>query len=205
MDQCDGSPQAQSSRLPRLLTPHPRNPSLIAADYTDGSCQRLIYEAGYDAARYLFKCDAIDCCYEEEEDGPLEYQIPNVHNDPLCKVDNLGKENITLFDGTSHEADRWAWKFTLQHWTAHTEEKPWGTALLRWTTSVGSYGTFTNEYSNYTAVPDSQAAAFRASFAAPAHCPISCNALHAEGKLSDRSLRFLRADRGAKHRPTARA
>ena len=56
--------------------PTPDNPSAKWTNYTDGSCQRLIWVGNnYDEARYLFKCDAIDCCYEEQSGNHVEYQV----------------------------------------------------------------------------------------------------------------------------------
>merc|ERR1712216_388414 len=62
------------------------NPNAKWTNYTDGSCQRLIYQTNnYDTARYLLGCDALDCC-TEDGDGPIEYQIPNVHPVLLAPV-----------------------------------------------------------------------------------------------------------------------
>ena len=48
-----------------VYKPTPDNPSAKWTNYTDGSCQRLIYEGNNaDAHRYLLGCDAVDCCIE---------------------------------------------------------------------------------------------------------------------------------------------
>merc|ERR1712046_232755 len=89
------------------------NPSAKWTNLTDGSCSRLIYATGPGPVRdrrYLFKCDAVNCCYEEDKnDGPVEYQIPN--SKASTPVVSLGKQTITLFDGSTVVADTWQWNF----------------------------------------------------------------------------------------------
>lgn len=53
-----------------------------------------------------------------------------------------------------------------------------------------------NEYVNYTAVPDSERKSWAANFQVPAICKgniVKCDGLHKQGKLSDKSIRFLRS------------
>ena len=46
---------------------------------TDPDCRRLIWVPDEpQAARYLLKCDAVDCCKEDQEGDQIEFQIPNV-------------------------------------------------------------------------------------------------------------------------------
>merc|ERR1711871_531306 len=48
--------------------PTPSNPSAKWTNFTDGSCQRLIYVGNnYNEARYLLGCDAVTCCTEQQE------------------------------------------------------------------------------------------------------------------------------------------
>ena len=51
---------------------------------------------------------------------------------------------------------------------------------------------YTNEYANYTAIPDSQRAAFSSTFAVPPQCQGS-QVLRCDGAVSEKSLKFLRA------------
>ena len=54
--------------------PNATNPSAKWTNYTDGSCQRLIFDGPNDAARrYLLKCDAVDCCSEEQSGNRREH------------------------------------------------------------------------------------------------------------------------------------
>lgn len=173
------------------------NPSAKWTNYTDGSCQRLIH-AGYqyNQKRYLLGCDAVDCCVEDGE-SPIEYQIPNVHPAFLAPVTAAGKEKITLFDGSTVEADHWTWKFMIANYSAYTTTADDGSAILhRWVVGASGQG-FPNEYVNFKAVPADQEAAFSATFQVPAICSgaMSCDGLHKKGKLSDKSIRFLRQER----------
>uniref|UniRef100_A0A7S0KYT9 Uncharacterized protein n=1 Tax=Coccolithus braarudii TaxID=221442 RepID=A0A7S0KYT9_9EUKA len=174
--------------------PTAANPSAKWTNFTDGSCQRLIYQtSGYDTTRYLYKCDSVSCCHEDDTSGPIEYQIPNVHPTALAPVHSLGKRTITLFDGQDYEADAWTWKFTAQNFTAFTQETDSGTVLLRWHTAVFGQS-FDNDYVNYKAVAEADLPAFLASFHPPSDCRVSCNDLHKKGQLSDSRIAFLRAE-----------
>ena len=47
--------------------PTAEHPSAKWTNFTDGSCQRLIFDGPNPAAmRYLLKCDAVDCCTEDQ-------------------------------------------------------------------------------------------------------------------------------------------
>ena len=139
----------------------------------------------------LLSCtgDAVDCCTEEQSGNHVEYQIPNVHPAALTHVTEAGNETITLFNGSSILAEAYQWKFSLAKYTAHTV----GSELLRWTVHIEG-SNITNDYVNYTAIPDADRAAFQATFAVPPQCQgphvYSCN-----GQVSEKSLRFLRAGR----------
>jgi len=174
------------------------NPSAKWTNFTDGSCQRLIYASNnFDGARYLFGCDAVDCCYEEDSgDGPMEYQIPDVHPAAFAPVSSLGKEQITTFDGKTVTADVWSWKFGPENKTVWTTPAPGNSSqgvLVKWNVAVEGKN-FPNEYVNYTAVPASEAAAFIATFNPPSQqeCSMSCPDAFKAGKLSQKSLNFLR-------------
>ena len=102
-------------------------PSALWSNYT--VCKRLIYiTSNYDAKRYLLGCDAVDCCYENQEGNQVEFQIPNVHySNPSKKVEvTHQKKNITNF-GELIEADEWSWSWNEKHilsqdWKAYTIE-----------------------------------------------------------------------------------
>jgi len=173
------------------------NPSAKWTNFTDGSCMRLIYsdDKDYDHSRYLLKCDALDCCTEDSE-APLEYQIPNVHPAFLTHVISLGKRSLSLFDGSSVTADAWSWTFGPENITAFTTPNPSNSSLgvlHQWTAKLGD--AFVNQYVNYTAVPEADKEAFRANFYVPDVCKgaMKCGDAHRLGKLSEKSLRFLRA------------
>jgi len=182
------------------------NPSAKWTNYTDGSCQRLIYSAGNthpDTGRYLLGCEAVKCCFEDDDTSPIEYQIPNVHPASLAPVTNGGKETITTFAGSEFEetveADVWTWKFTMEHFKVHTTPDPENAdqALLhKWTVTIGE--PIPNEYRDYRAIPESEAEAFKATFQIPEVCRgniLSCNGAHTTGLLSEEKLQFLRSGR----------
>ena len=108
-------------------TPTVETPSALWSNYTD--CQRLIYvTSGNNAKRYLLGCDAVNCCYEEQDGNHVEFQIPNVHySNPSKKVDVYHQRvNITNF-GEEIEADEWSWEWNVkdilsQEWRAYTIE-----------------------------------------------------------------------------------
>lgn len=55
--------------------PTPDTPSAKWTNFTDGSCQRLIYYGNnYNEGRYLLGCEAVDCCTEEQDGNHIEYQ-----------------------------------------------------------------------------------------------------------------------------------
>jgi len=65
---------------------------------------------------------------------------------------------------------------------------------------------FPNDYIDYKAVPADQQAAFLATFAVPDICSDSagarsCDSLHKEGKLSDKSMKFLRSGKKSDRAP----
>merc|ERR1712217_924425 len=71
-----------------------------------------------------------------------------------------------------------------------------GLLLHLWEVGVQNQS-FPNEYVNYRAVPSQEEASFLSSFAVPGICSDSagarsCDSLHKEGKLSDKSIKFLR-------------
>jgi len=167
--------------------PTPANPSAKWTNFTDGSCQRLIFDGPeYAATRYLLGCDAVDCCTEEQSGNHVEYQIPNVHPALVAPVKAVGEETITLFNGSDIVANAFKWRWLLAEYTAYTS----GTELLRWNVNVQG-ANFTNDYVNFTAIPDAQRAAFQASFAVPKQCQGS-QVMKCDGAVSEKSLKFLR-------------
>jgi len=168
--------------------PTETNPSAKWTNFTDGSCQRLIFDGpNYAAMRYLLKCDAVDCCKEEQSGNHVEYQIPNIHPKWLAKVTELGKESITLFNGSSIVADAFRWKVFPLKYTAYTV----GSELVRWNVNVEG-DNITNDYANFTAIPEDEIAAFQSNFAVPPQCKAP-NIPRCDGLVSEKSLKFLRA------------
>ena len=54
------------------------NPSGKWTNFTDGSCKELIYVTDDMrlTARYLMKCDAVDCCHEEQDGNHVSRRAP---------------------------------------------------------------------------------------------------------------------------------
>jgi len=177
--------------------PTPENPSGKWTNFTDGSCQRLIFVPNdVDAARYLLGCESVACCTEEQSGNHLEYQIPNIHPAFLAPVKYGGNQKITIDHPEGQQetlsADVWSWKFGLGSYTAYTTGAGDKTILHKWV--VGAEGNnYTSTYLNYTVPTD--VAAFNAQFNVPAVCngAESCDGLHAKGKLSEKALKFLKA------------
>ena len=165
--------------------PTPDNPSAKWTNFTDGSCQRLIYDGdNANQARYLLGCDAVTCCTETQSGDHREYQIPNIHPKFLAPVKPLGKETITLaVDKSTVDADVWEWKFGIATYWAYTT----GPTLHRWVVQAASQN-FTNDYVNYTVPTD--VAAFKSQFRIPDVCS---SARSCDGQVSAKSLKFLRA------------
>jgi len=181
------------------------NPSAKWTNLTDGSCQRLIYARGTGPVRdrrYLFKCDAVNCCYEEDKnDGPIEYQIPNTKRS--TPVESLGKQTISLFDGSSVSADTWRWNFSIPlpkvgsiEYTAWTTPDPNNATLgvLHKWEPIAMGKAYPNEYVNWTAVPPSESEAFIRTFNPPSEeqCRMRCPHAVKLGLLSEKRLTFLR-------------
>lgn len=128
------------------------NPSGLWTNYTDGSCERLIFVPNNaQAKRYYLSCYALDCCTGDQSGNHVEFQIPNVYPPQLpgqpapapWPVTDLGKRNITTNQfRETWEADAWFWEFTAQTFTAYTvpcevsESCPTGVKLVRWSTRV---------------------------------------------------------------------
>merc|ERR1711871_282348 len=175
--------------------PTPANPSAKWTNFTDGSCQRLIYTPDIpDAARYLLGCDAVPCCTEAQEGNHMEYQIPNVHPAIFTTVKYSGKVEIhQILNGKTitTDTDVYSWSFGLGKWYAFvTKTNGTNVTLNRWV--VESEGkNFTNDYFNFEVPTD--VSAFKSQFAVPAICENapSCSSLFKQGKLSENSINFL--------------
>lgn len=181
-----------------IQKPTPANPSGKWTNFTDGSCQRLIYDGDLPtAARYLLGCDAVDCCIEEQSGNHIEYQIPNVHPAVLAPVSNKGKHTIQQYaqgKTTSVVCDAYQWKFGPETFTAYVTQEKNETQLHRWTVNLEGKN-FTNDYFNYEGVPESQKEAFQATFQVPAICkpnPLSCDGAYEKGLLSASHLAFAK-------------
>jgi len=166
--------------------PTDENPSAKWTNFTDGSCNRLIYKGRVESSgRFLLGCDAVDCCTEEQTGNHLEYQIPNIHPAFLAPVKNIGKKTITLFDKTSVDADVWSWKFGIANYSVYTN----GSNLARWAVSAAG-NTFVNDYAKFTVPTDVDA--FKATFQVPKVC-LGNQVPKCGNAVSAASLAFLRA------------
>ena len=147
-------------------------------------CQRLIYIPGpYTGKRYLLGCDAVDCCWEEQDGNQVEFQIPNIYYaDPSKKAEVTYKSaNITTnFDETYEMADAWSWCLErngecIESFTAYTTECEScvnGFQLLRWSTRVGKGPYVSIDFKNYQGLDPSstEGQAFEDTFAVPKEC-----------------------------------
>jgi len=179
------------------------NPAAKWTNFTDGSCQRLIYsdDEDYIHMRFLLGCDSVACCTEDNAGDPYEYQIPNVHPAILAPVSNSGKQSITLFDKSTVNADVWSWKFGPAEYFAFTTPVAGNASqaiLHQWTPTVGGQN-FTNQYVNFTGIPVAEQAMFARGFDGYALMEgicknaVKCDDAHKQGKLSAKHLRFARA------------
>jgi len=160
------------------------NPSTMWSNYT--GCQRLIWVGSNAVAyRYLLKCDAVNCCKEEQDGNQVEYQIPNTKNG---KVHYGGRKTITNF-GEQVEADEWTWKAALiEEYVAYTNpcaDCVNNVTLLQWGAKVLNT-TATIQFKNYRGVAEADAAAFKSTFAVPAECQgnvLTCDDARSQGLL----------------------
>ena len=181
--------------------PTPATPSGKWTNFTDGSCQRLIYDGdNYNEARYLLGCDALPCCTESQSGNHLEYQIPNVHPAFLAKVEYGGSVNLNQDQSgktVTTQCDVWSWSFAVSKFIAYTSKDKDSNATLlnRWVVSVEGKN-FTNDYFGYSPVAEADKEAFQATFKVPAQCAArntpTCGDAYKEGKLSAEHLRFAR-------------
>ncbi len=184
--------------------PTPANPSAKWTNFTDGSCQRLIFDPDLpDAARYLLGCDALDCCIESQGGNHIEYQIPNVHPAALAPVKHLGQETINQMEGskaTKVTCDVWKWSFGPETFFAFTSKSPKTneTVLNRWIANVEGMN-YTNDYFGYAAPTKNEIAAFDAQFNVPSVCnnAMSCGDAYGKSLISKQSLNFVRAGQEA--------
>lgn len=183
----------------------PDNPSAKWTNFTDGSCSRLIYADGGLSgthARFLIGCGQQEgeCCHEhvDDDDAPIEYQIPNVHPAAIAPVKSEGKLKFTDFNGDTFDVDVWSWRFTMAKYMVYTtpaEDPEIDTVNMhRWDVNIAGQS-FPNEYSNYQAVRPEDAEAHIARHKIPEVCKksSSCNEQHKAGLLSEEKLAFLRA------------
>ena len=138
-------------------SPTPENPSGIWSNYTD--CQRLIYIPSKNTAkRYLLGCDAVNCCWEDQDGNHVEFQIPNVqYSNPQKNVDvYYQRANVTNF-GERIEADEWSWSWTFgdklsQDWRAYTvvcDNCVGGIQLIQWQSRAMNSEWFPVQFKNY--------------------------------------------------------
>ena len=185
--------------------PTVKSPSAKWTNFTDGSCKELIYVTDDDllTARYLLKCDAVDCCHEEQDGNQDEYQIPNVHPAIFSPVSYEGTEQVEIDpdEGDPYfiKADVWHWSFVVEKYYALTvNESDGSTGLLRWMVDLEGQQ-FNNTYLNYTEPSVNETSAFDAQFQIPEVCQgniLPCDNAFKKGLLSEKSYkRFKRAAR----------
>ena len=159
-------------------TPSKDFPSALWSNYT--GCQRLIYiTSNYDSSRYLIGCDAVDCCYEEQDGNQVEFQIPNIqYSNPNKKVDVYHQTvNITNF-GKTFEADEWSWSLGdkgFQKWKAYTnycKKCVNNVVLLQWSSSAAGSEWFTIQFKNYRGydIDSKEGKEFSSTFVIPEVC-----------------------------------
>jgi len=182
-----------------VSVPSEDNPSSLWSNYT--GCQRLIRVWNLAVSdRYLLKCDALDCCVEDQSGQQVEFQIPNVYPSTLAPVTHVGRKNITNF-GEKVEADEWSWSYSLGAYKAYTNpcsDCVNNVTLVQWHVSTIAGVSAKIQFKNYRGVKEADAAAFKASFDVPPECKgnvLSCNQAHERGLLSTERLGLLRKDR----------
>ena len=85
-----------------VAEPTDANPSAMWSNYTDKGCERLIYVGtGNNKHRYLFGCDAIDCCNEPQSGNQVEFQITNVRSKKEPVVTHATEDVTTAFETLS--------------------------------------------------------------------------------------------------------
>ncbi len=161
-------------------TPSDDKPSAMWSNYT--GCQRLIYVPHTsNAKRYLLGCDAVNCCWEEQNGNQVQFQIPNVHySNPTKKVDVYWRNaNVTNF-GKTIEADEWSWSWTVkdklsQDWRAYTlpcEMCVNGIELIQWQSRAMGSEWFSVQFKNYHGIDPNtdEGERFKDSFSIPQIC-----------------------------------
>lgn len=166
------------------------NPSAKWTNFTDGSCQRLIHVPNMPGARrYLLGCDAVDCCTEAQSGNHKEYQIPDVHPAWIARVKSLGQQTITLFNGTTLQAQGYHWDdLGLVSTSAYVV----GNTLVRWNATAAAQP-FVNDYVDMVVptTPD-EITAFKSQFQVPQVCLGTQVPRCGDAKLSAKSRAFLR-------------
>lgn len=172
--------------------PTKTNPSALWSNYT--GCQRLIYDDGTEInnKRFLLKCDAVDCCTEDQDGNQVEFQIPNVHPEAAAKNFTV-THNVSLtteYDETV-TTDEWHWQ-TLrdsEEWHVYTTNCSScvnNVQLYRW--KVRALTEEVNiDYKNFQGIPESQRAEFLSTFQIPKQCQgpqvLRCDDYRAKGLL----------------------
>jgi len=171
--------------------PTTTNPSAMWSNYSADDCFRLIYDDGslLETGRYLIKCDAIDCCEEDQEGNQIEFQIPNVHPARLAPVKYDGKKSIVITFGENVTCDVWSWHFLAEKNEAYTVGNGSDVRLVRWGAAVGVEIVHIDFAKDYKNIPESQRDAFKATFAIPPECAVpnlpQCDSLRARGLLKE--------------------
>lgn len=162
-----------------VSNPSNDQPSSMWSNYT--GCSRLIHATGSTGKRYLLGCDAMNCCYEEQDGNQVEFQIPNFrYTNPSKTVDiSHQRANITSF-GNLVEADEWSWEYAphgitigeYKVYTNHCEDCVNDIELVLWQTRAFGSEWFSIQFKNYRGLdPESQEGKdFAASFNIPAVC-----------------------------------
>merc|ERR1712072_798738 len=165
-----------------VAKPTPENPSGIWSNYS--GCQRLIYDEGGASSgpgqrRYLFGCEAVNCCYEEQQGNHKEYQIPDIHIfGKDVPVSSVGKHPVTVFNETI-ETGGWAWKIPrIGTTTAYTTSNGTEVTLHLWQTqlNVGNITSVKTQFKNFRIPSPSDMPEFLSQFKKPTHevCRLAC-------------------------------
>lgn len=170
----------------------PTDDSLSAmwSNYTN--CERLIQCGSYETQiRYLLKCDAVDCCKEEETGNQVEFQIPNVH--PAILAENFTHTpNVTVQTEFGEvTCDVWSWQFTAEHWRVCTtvdKTQPTQVALHQWFVQAFEERVAI-DFKDFKGIPETSRQDFYQSFALPQQCKgniLHCDDYRKQGLLKAR-------------------
>lgn len=173
-------------------TPTDDDPSAMWSNYTD--CERLLWCGSYEVqTRYLLKCDAVDCCREDETGNQVEFQIPNVHPKSLAKNFTVEKNKQVETEFGFVTCDVYYWSFTAESWkvcVSNCTDCVNQVQLHQW--HVRAFTEMVSiDFKNYKGIAESDRKTFMQTFAIPRQCQgniLRCDDYRAEGKLRPKQL-----------------